>query len=479
MKGSYETMASSLHIVMLAGIMGIGQTMGQVCPYTDPKCECNRDWLTCYDLQQIPPVNRGASVSHYKYLSFEKGDINSIAKNSLPSGLTEFSSSRHPLTNISDDAFDNLADTLERVDISGAKFNTLPTALKGLTKLTYLVLVDTPIQVWDAGTLRHIAATLESIELLNVGLSAWPSWISDFHLLRTIHFSSNSLESIPGDAFNSFKDSLTNLQLTSAGLTQIPQALSTLTSLTSLDLSGNNFTDVSEVERITESPFAQKLSYLYLNAVEFRKIANFSSLTSLRSISLEINRISDIPAGSLPLSLPILYISTNILSSVPKDVASMSGLEALYMHHNLISEIEPIAFPSSLTHLELSANNLTIIENTAFKNLNVLRTLRLDNNPISIISPAAFSDLVSLETLSIIETHLTAIPLAFTRLSSKTDITFSTTQPLSCTCPAPNDLVQWHNSVSMTMSLMMVECSNGQLVHTYLSGQCGQTTVSP
>ncbi|BFZ13414.1 hypothetical protein BsWGS_16453 [Bradybaena similaris] len=447
MKGSYEMMASvrSLHIVMLTGVMGIGQTMGQVCPYTDPKCTCALyyNWVTCTGLQQIPPVNRGANVTYIQYLQLEDGNITSISKNSLPSGLIIFFIKGHPLTNISDDVFDHSADTLASVYISGAKFNKLPTALKGLNTLSDLGLADTPIQVWDAATLKHIAATVETLELINVGLSAWPSWISDFHLLRTIHFSSNSLKPIPDDAFSSITDTLTSLTLENTGWTEIPQALSTLTNLNHLDLSFSNFTDVStEVERIIGFPFAQKLSYLSLVAVGSPKIANFSNLTSLRLIRLDYNTISDVPVGSLPLSLSSLLLSNNILTSVPKDVANMFGLHTLDLNNNLISEIEPRAFPSSLTYLGLDANNLTIIDNTAFKNLSLLRNLRLDNNPIAVISPAAFSDLVSLVTLSIIETHLTEIPLAFTRLSSKIDITFNTTQPLSCPCPAPNDLVQ-------------------------------------
>ncbi|BFZ13417.1 hypothetical protein BsWGS_16456 [Bradybaena similaris] len=481
MKVSYETMASvrTLHIVMLTGIMGILQTMGQICPYTDPGCSCDGDWMIrCFFLQQIPPLNRGANVSHLPHLSLENGNITSIASNSLPSGLTGFFSSGNPLTNISDDVFDNSADTLEIVSISGAKFSKLPTALKKLTKLRELALLDAEIQLWDASTVKNFAATLEILYLINVGLSAWPSWISDFQLLRTLDLSDNSLKSIPDDAFSTIKDTLTYLKLSRTGLTEIRQALSTLTSLIDLVLPGNNFTDVSEVESITMFPFAQKLSYLRLDAVGFTRIANVSKLTSLSSISLDYNSISGVPVGFLPLSLTSLSISNNILSSVPKDAARMSKLETLTLDHNLITEIEPSAFPISLTDLDLSFNNLTTITNTSFKNLNLLRILALYNNPITTISYLAFSDLVSLEHLYISGSHLTEIPLAFTRLSSKTDITFSTTQPLSCPCPAPNDLVQWFTSLTNTTSLgilylTMIDCSNGQRVVTYLRGQCG------
>ncbi|BFZ13419.1 hypothetical protein BsWGS_16458 [Bradybaena similaris] len=463
----------NLHLALLFAAMVVVQTVAQICPYSDPKCKCGDQWVSCTGLQQIPPLNTGVNVSQILHLYLEEGNLTSIGKNSLPPGLTEMWVYHQPLINISDDAFDASVATLQHLSFGGPNFNSLPTVLQKLTTLKELMIDDTTIQVWDAAILKHISSTLESLALTNVSLSAWPSWISDFHLLRTIDLSQNSIKTIPDDAFRFIKDSLENLRLVGIGLTQIPQAFSTLPNLLSLELSQNNITDLSEIQRITKFPFAKWLSHLILNSVGLTSIENFSRFESLSTISLNFNRISDVPVGSLPKFLRSLYITDNSLSSVPKDVAGMPNLFWLYLSGNLITTIEPNAFPSSLTLVDLVRNNLTIITNTTFTNLVQLDSLRLDSNPISAISPAAFSSMVALRELHIRNSHMTEIPLALTLFSPQVNIYWTTTQTLSCPCPAPQELVQWFSSLTGTTSIQ-ASCSNGQPIHSYLSGQCGQ-----
>ncbi|BFZ13421.1 hypothetical protein BsWGS_16459 [Bradybaena similaris] len=472
------------------------------------------------------------------------GNITSISRNSLPPGLTSITLINLPLSNISEDAFDESATTLQDVNIIGAKFNSLPSALKKLTQLTELHLTDTSIHIWDTATLKQIASTLMDLKLYNVSLSAWPSWISDFHLLRTLDLSYNSINHIPDDAFVSIKDSLIQLDLQNTGLTHVPQALSSLSSLKTLDLSFNNFTDESTIDRINTFPFAHELYNLFLDSTGLTRIANFSNLTDLGVISLSGNRISDIPVGLFPASvttlylshnglssvpkavasmpslkdlrlssnrithiepdsfpasltyldlsfnnltivtntisdipdglfpasLIVLYLSHNCLSSVPKDVASMQSLKDLRLSSNRITHIEPDSFPSTLSILDLSFNNLTVITNTTFKNVYFLTSLNLDSNPITTISPSAFRDLETMISLSVKESHLREFPLALMQLTYLA-IHFSTTQPLSCPCPAPHDLVQWFTSL-FTPPVFEGNCSNGQSIDSYLRGQC-------
>ncbi|CAG5119731.1 unnamed protein product, partial [Candidula unifasciata] len=347
-----------------------------------------------------------------------------------------------------------------------------------LTKLTGLLLQDTLVQVWDSATLGQLAASLRSLELINVGLFAWPSWISDCHLLYSIKLSRNTLRSIPDDAFNFVEDKLTYLDLSVTGLTQVPKALSSLSRLETLYLSYNNLTDASQIDTITGAPFASKLSYLYLNSAGLNRAANFSNLTILRTLSLSNNKISDIPAGSLPTSLTMFYFSDNSLSNVPKDVASMYGLITLELTNNFITNIESNSFPSSLKYIFLDRNNLTIITNTTFRNLGVLSTLILSSNPISVIAPGAFSDLVSIQSLRLLDSHLTEVPLAFTLLNPWTDIYWSTAQPLSCPCPTLKKLVQWYTSRTNAGDIEAT-CSNNQSIDAYLRGQCLQTSATP
>ncbi|BFZ13418.1 hypothetical protein BsWGS_16457 [Bradybaena similaris] len=463
----------SLHLVLLLGLACIVQTLAQVCPYSDPRCSCIDTNIICTGLQEIPPLNPGIRVGEFLHLTFERGNISSIPNNSLPPGLTAISLLENPFTNINVDAFNTSAPTLFTLTIRGAAFNSLPAAVKKLTKLVFLDISDTSIQIWDAATVKQIAASLASLRLTNVGLSAWPSWISDFHLLITVDLSWNSLKSIPDDAFSSLKDKITSLILSHADLTHVPQALSTLSRVSILDLSYNTFTNLSEFDRITEAPFAQKEFHLYLDSVGLTRIPNFSKVTGLRSIRLTFNAIQDVPAGSLPSSLTSLDLSNNILSSVPRDVASMSNLAILYLSNNLITVIEPNTIPTRLIMLDLSFNSLTSITNTTFKNLKILIALYLNENPISTISNSAFSDLVLLQSILISSSRLTEIPLAFTQLRPPVYLLFTSTRPLSCPCPTPQQLVQWYTSHTGPL-LILDSCSNGESVDYYLRGQCRQ-----
>ncbi|BFZ13423.1 hypothetical protein BsWGS_16462 [Bradybaena similaris] len=447
-----------LQLVLLVAVVGVVQTAAKLCPYNDQICRCSLGSMTCSNLQQIPPIYMEVNVSQITEIYFENGNITSITKPNLPPNLREIAFYGHPLDNISADAFEASAATLQRLYISEARFNNLPKALKQLTNLTELDLSNIPMQSWDASILQQLAATLEHLRLMNVSLSAWPSWISDFHSLRSLDLGGNSLKSISDDAFSVIKDSLTHLHLSSTGLTHVPQALSVLTSLNTLDLSTNNFTEMAAMEWITGSPFAPNLSYLYLTSAGLTTGPNLSNLTSLRSIVLTSNSMSDVPPESLPESLTSFYLQNNSLSSVPKDVANMSGLLYVFLSSNLITEIKQKTFPSSSRALELSANNLTIITNESFRSLNHLRILFLDSNPIATISPSAFADLVSLRYLSIADSHLTEMSLAFTQLSPQTHIYLTTSRPLSCPCPAPHDLVTWFASLTNTTTIQ-VSCS--------------------
>ncbi|BFZ13422.1 hypothetical protein BsWGS_16461 [Bradybaena similaris] len=541
----------NLQSLLLMGITCTVLTMAHVCQYNDMTCECiDTIYVKCRNVTEIPPFDTSINGNNVTDLTFQDGNIISMSRSSLPPGLTSITLINLPLSNISDDTFDESSTTLTDVVIIGAKFNNLPTALQKLTNLKELHLTDTSIHIWDTATLKQIASTLMDLKLYNVSLSAWPSWISDFHLLRTLDLSYNSINHIPDDAFVSIKDSLIQLDLQNTGLTHVPQALSSLSSLKTLDLSFNRFKDASTIDRINAFPFAHELYNLFLDSTGLTRIANFSNLTGLGVISLSGNRISDIPVGLFPASvitlylthnglssvpkavasmpslislllssnrithiepdsfpasltyldlsfnnltivtntisdipdglfptsLTVLYLSHNCLSSVPKAVASIQSLEDLRLSSNRITHIEPNSFPSSLSNLDLRFNNLTVITNTTFRHLYNLNTLNLDSNPITTISPSAFGDLESMFSISINETHLREFPLALMQLQFSA-IYFSITQPLSCPCPAPHDLVQWFNSL-ITPPVIEGNCSNGQSIVSYLRGQCVQLTAA-
>ncbi|BFZ13446.1 hypothetical protein BsWGS_16485 [Bradybaena similaris] len=355
-------------------------------------------------------------------------------------------------------------------------FQHFPRALLQVTRLVQLYIKDTPIQYWDNQTIQHIAPNIKYLDLVNVSLSEWPTWMSYFHRLVVLDISGNSLKLIPDDAFSACYNTLSDLNLGNTGLTQVPQALSTIGYLNYLVLDGNNLLQIDNPYRL-----GPKLEYVFLNSVGLTRVLNFSNLTKLTTVFLENNNISDSAAGSFAPSVTVLTVSGNLLSSVPSFVANMTKLNDLDLSKNQIAELKPDSFPPSLVKLDLGYNKLTIISNTSFANLTLLATLKLNNNPITAISYLAFENLVSLNGLYLDSTNLTQVPLAIGRLVyTQIRISLRDIASLSCPCPAPTELVDWYRLNTVIIYLEGV-CTDGTgvLYHLVISCPNQQTPAAP
>lgn len=249
------------------------------------------------------------SINVNSFIFSQNGSITTISNNSLPPGVEKLVFRMHPLTNISDDAFDTSARTLRHLEISGAMLKHFPRALLKMTRLVTLYIKDTPIQYWDNQTIQYIAPNISYLDLVNVSLSEWPTWMSYFRRLIVLDISRNSLKFIPDDAFNAFNNTLSNLILSNTGLTQVPRGLSTIRYLNYLVLDGNNLLQIDNLYLL-----GPKLEYLFLNSVGLTQVLNFSNLTKLTKVNLDNNNISDSTAGSFPPSVTELTLSGNSLS---------------------------------------------------------------------------------------------------------------------------------------------------------------------
>lgn len=399
----------------------------------------------------------------------QDGNITSITNGSLPRGLSEIHIFGHPLTNLSDDAFDNSATMLQNLEIIDAQFMEIPRAILNLPLLLDLHIADTPLQHWNDSTLDHLAKNITYLTFSNVGLLAWPRSISNFHLLLSLDLSGNLLKTIPDDAFSSLIGPLIELSLENTGLTHVPTALSVPTILRSLNISGNKFVDETELEKLSLFPVGTYLSHLYLLSVGLTRILNFSNMTKLIEINLSNNNISDSTAGSFPPSLAKLSLANNQLSSVPTSLSSLTGLGYLDLSFNQISEIPVGSLPSTIAALDLSNNKFNIITNTTFTNLSYLFNLWLVHNPISTISPWAFADVPMLMFLYLDYTDLTEIPLALAKLSAYGNfmIGLDNIPSLACPSPIPMELNAWYNTLNSIV--IYGNCKNGQSIADYFS----------
>ncbi|MEG5067249.1 leucine-rich repeat domain-containing protein [Microcoleus sp. B3-A4] len=173
------------------------------------------------------------------------------------------------------------------------------------------------------------------------------------------------------------------LDLSSLELTELPDALASLTQLQELDLSENQLTELPEAIR---------------------------SLTQLRQLDLYNNPLTEVPEALASLTqLRWLDLSENQLTELPEAISSLTQLQQLYLYNNQLTELpEALASLSQLQRLDLSENQLTELPE-ALASLTQLQLLDLQNNQLTEL-PEALASLTQLQELDLSGNQLTELP---------------------------------------------------------------------
>ena len=162
-----------------------------------------------------------------------------------------------------------------------------------------------------------------------------------------------------------------------------------------------------------------KVSELNLNTSNLTELPpSIGDLNSLKKLSLWINRLKNIPEsiGSLS-SLESLNLRVNYLKKLPDSIGSLLSLKNLDLYANrLISIPSSIGSLSSLEKLLLSKNELVILP-PSIGSLSSLKILDLSNNELDKL-PASIGLLSSLEFLNLQQNNLNSLPDSIGELSS-------------------------------------------------------------
>lgn len=141
----------------------------------------------------------------------------------------------------------------------------------------------------------------------------------------------------------------------------------------SLDLSGQNLTDISAIVACTE------LERLNLSGNNISDLSPLMNLQHLQWLDVSNNQISDMrPLMGLP-SLDYLDISGNYISSTAA-VGTMSGLRELRLSYNEISDFSGLKNLTGLRMLSVKGTGLADGSLGYFKHLNNLVQLEIDDN---------------------------------------------------------------------------------------------------
>ncbi|MFX1237697.1 MAG: leucine-rich repeat domain-containing protein, partial [Promethearchaeota archaeon] len=146
------------------------------------------------------------------------------------------------------------------------------------------------------------------------------------------------------------------LNLYHCNISYLPESISNLTSLQTLNLSRNKLTVVPE---------------------------SITNLTSLKILYLSSNPLTSLPnsIGNL-ISLEKLYLDNNLLTSLPESFSNLISLQTLILSRNKLTEItEKIGVLKALKLLDLSHNNIQRIEN--LEHLHNLEYFNIQYNNLS------------------------------------------------------------------------------------------------
>ncbi len=107
-----------------------------------------------------------------------------------------------------------------------------------------------------------------------------------------------------------------------------------------------------------------------------------------------------------------LDLSTKNLTTIPREITLFTGLQILFLYNNQITVLPQRIFDqlNQLQQLGLRNNQITVLPQHIFAGLNQLRMLDLGNNQITVLPQHIFAGLNQLRVLSLDNNQITVLP---------------------------------------------------------------------
>ncbi|ESN94677.1 hypothetical protein HELRODRAFT_107921 [Helobdella robusta] len=266
--------------------------------------------------------------------------------------------------------------------------------------------VDLTKLILASNCLKSISIDISLLPALTVldihdnGLSSLPDSLATLTLLNRLNISQNMFSELPKCVYQ--LKNLCSLQAQQNKISSIEDSIGYLINLEELDLSSNELTELSAcVDYLTRllrlNLMKNKIATLpsEIGSLKNLKILDASDnklerlpeavgmLNKLEILYLQFNQINQFPDLKGCTVLKELHLGKNSLQSLPVDrLSSLVSLKILDLKDNQLSSIPDEI--SSLEHLErfdASNNNLSTVPNTLGLMVN-LKALYLDGNPV-------------------------------------------------------------------------------------------------
>ncbi|KAK1796464.1 hypothetical protein P4O66_009511, partial [Electrophorus voltai] len=173
-----------------------------------------------------------------------------------------------------------------------------------------------------------------------------------------------------------------------------------------------NHNELSGVPFLGEASSNITLLLLVHNRISEVVVEHLLPYSSLESLDLSSNLISELKAGSFPpMQLKYLNLSNNKISSLePGCFGNLSSLLVLKINRNRLSFLSAKVFTlSQLQVLELKRNKIRAVDSLIFKELESLKSLKLQRNSITKLMDGALFGLDNMEELELEHNNLTEL----------------------------------------------------------------------
>lgn len=254
---------------------------------------------------------------------------------------------------------------LKKINLSNNKLKSIEGIFNHLQYLQELNLKNNMI---DKHTLLNLPITLKKLNLSGNSISEFPHFIRNLKNLEELDLSSNPIKSddtVELDFFLSFPN-LKRLYLNNCSFTYFPTSLNNHPKLEFLDFRINpmNIENIEENQYIRRGYENKFLNYILpknlkiLNLI-FMKInelpRSIADCTKLKILKLDYNLFNSTSSVNsyllLPNSLEELYLSHNMLTSIPSCFQSLNNLKIIDLSSNYISLIDLIKISKSVQQI--------------------------------------------------------------------------------------------------------------------------------
>ncbi|KAL1386798.1 hypothetical protein pipiens_012802 [Culex pipiens pipiens] len=237
--------------------------------------------------------------------------------------------------------------------------------------------------------------------------------------LTTLDLSSNTLTSISENVKN--LGDLTVLNLQDNALTALPEGIGCLTKLTKLSLGRNKLSE------LPESFFnLRELKSLNLSHNDFAEIhANVSDLIMLEVLDISFNSLNSLPGGiGFLVRLQQLTLNNNRLTELPNDIVNLRNLHKMDLAKNDLKLLPPVM--GELRKLEcLYVQHNDVAELPDFTGCDALKELHISNNFIKSIPADFCENLPQLKILDLRDNKIEKLPDEISMLASLTRLDLS------------------------------------------------------